>query len=63
LTFAPREFIFVVLKRAYNDKALSGQTVLFPENCGFAAKMTLWLCPVILYGYGNAAKSEPAEIA
>ena len=43
--------------------ALSGYSVLFPENCEKAAKMTLWLCPVILYGYGNAAKSEPAEIA
>ena len=44
-------------------KALSGQAVLLGRNCEKAAKMTLWLCPVILYGYGNAAKSEPAEIA
>ena len=42
------------------DKALSGQAVLWGRNCENAAKMTLWLCPVILYGYGNAAKSEPA---
>jgi hypothetical protein len=25
-------------------QALSGQAVLFPENCENAAKMTLWLC-------------------
>ena len=31
--------------------ALSGQTVLLGQNCENAAKMTLWLCPVILYGY------------
>jgi hypothetical protein len=43
--------------------ALSGQAVLLGRNCENAAKMALWLCPVILYGYGNAAKSEPAEIA
>ena len=43
--------------------ALSSQTVLLGQNCENAAKMALWLCSVILYGYGNAAKSEPVEIA
>lgn len=43
--------------------ALSDQTVLLGQNCENAAKKALWLCPVILYCYGNAAKSEPAEIA
>ena len=47
----------------HEEKALLGQAVLLGRNCEKAAKMTLWLCPVILYGYGNAAKSEPAEIA
>lgn len=37
--------------------------IYFPKNCSSAAKMTLWLCPVILYGYKNAAKSKPAKIA
>ena len=50
-------------KKALIKTALSGQTVLWGRNCEKAAKMTQWLCPVILYGYGNAAKSEPAEIA
>lgn len=25
-------------------RTLSGQTVLFPENCGFATKMAKWFC-------------------
>ena len=34
-------------------KALSGQTVLLGQNFENTAKMALWLCPVILYGYGT----------
>jgi hypothetical protein len=39
---------------------LLSETVLFPEN---AAKIAFRLSLVILHGYENAAKLEPAETA
>ena len=56
-------FIYLVLKCLYEKAALSSRAVLLGRNCENAAKKALWLCPVILYGYGIAAKSKPAEIA
>ena len=43
-------------KKAVFFLALSGQTVLFPENCVFAAKMAEWLCWARLYCCELAAK-------
>lgn len=60
---AVREVGDYMLTRYACYLALSSQTVLLGRNCENAAKMILWLCPVILYSYGNAAKSEPTEIA
>lgn len=62
-TFTIGVFIAVATICFVIEVALSGQAVLLGRNCENAAKMTLWLCPVILYGYGNAAESEPSEIA
>jgi hypothetical protein len=42
--------IFAILhKEAVKIWNLSGQTVFWGQNCGFAAKMTLWLSQAFSY--------------